>query len=252
MTLFIYDSSFEGLLTALFDAYSRKEFPERLVCRDEPPPLFTDSLHEVVTDQAKAGRVWKAFRSHLPHRVCNMIRHVWLSEIAGIDERLMRYMRHIVDSGYRSYDDFTDRETIELRRIATEVAHEGERLRQFIRFSKAADGSYFAPVAPKYNALLLAVEYLCDRFADQTWLVYDISRRYGYYYDQGQASEVTLEDDTHLLHGLPEGMKDTAEDSFEAMWREYLTSLTIKERLNPRLQRKNMPQRFWRFMPDKQ
>ena len=51
-----------------------------------------------------------------------------------------------------------------------------ERLRmlQFIRFQKAADGTFFAAVEPEKNALPLAIDHFKDRFADQPWLIYDI------------------------------------------------------------------------------
>ena len=31
MTVFVYDKTFEGLLTAVFDAYSRRSFPDLLL-----------------------------------------------------------------------------------------------------------------------------------------------------------------------------------------------------------------------------
>ena len=33
MIIFVYDKTFEGLLTAVFDAYSRRTFPDLLVTR---------------------------------------------------------------------------------------------------------------------------------------------------------------------------------------------------------------------------
>ena len=42
MTVFRYDKSWEGLLTAVFDAYARRQFPERLLADGEPLPLFCD------------------------------------------------------------------------------------------------------------------------------------------------------------------------------------------------------------------
>ena len=40
MIVFRYDRTFEGLLTVVFDAYSRKSFPERLIGPGEPVPMF--------------------------------------------------------------------------------------------------------------------------------------------------------------------------------------------------------------------
>lgn len=66
MTVFLYDHTFEGLLTALFDAYARKTFPEALLTAGEPLPLFCDEVYTVVTDPEKSERVWKALRKNSP------------------------------------------------------------------------------------------------------------------------------------------------------------------------------------------
>ena len=42
MTLFIFDNTFEGLLTSVFEAYSRRTFPGALLAEGEPFPLFYD------------------------------------------------------------------------------------------------------------------------------------------------------------------------------------------------------------------
>ena len=57
MILFIYDHTFEGLLTCIFDAYFRKTFPDSLLMEGEPLPLFYDEAIHIATDEVKAGRV---------------------------------------------------------------------------------------------------------------------------------------------------------------------------------------------------
>ena len=74
MNVYIYDKTFDGLLTAVFDAYFRKTFPDFLLSEGDALPLFYDELHTVVTDEEKAARVWLAeeslfFRAWLPHPV---------------------------------------------------------------------------------------------------------------------------------------------------------------------------------------
>ena len=55
MILFIYDHTFEGLLTCIFDAYFRKTFPDSLLMEGEPLPLFYDEAIHIATDEEKAG-----------------------------------------------------------------------------------------------------------------------------------------------------------------------------------------------------
>ena len=56
MILFIYDKTLDGLLTALFDAYNRKTFPDVLLSKGDTLPLFYDDIFTVITDEEKAGR----------------------------------------------------------------------------------------------------------------------------------------------------------------------------------------------------
>jgi probable DNA metabolism protein len=266
MIVFRYDRSFEGLLTALFDAYSRRMWPDVLLSVGEPAPLFTVEEHAVVTDSEKSTRVWRALQKKLPREVCNMLSMAWLSEEPGVDAMLLRYMRRAVDSSENIYTDFADPDVLQIKRLAAKVANERMHLIQFTRFQKggrnadgaadpgagaADDATYFAPVNPRYNALPLAIGYFRDRFRDQRWLIYDIGRHYGYYYDLRDVTEITMEDDAHLTGGtLDPEMLAPDEHQFQAMWRKYIDSMAIKERINPRLQRQHMPRRFWPLLTE--
>ena len=55
MNLFIFDNTFEGLLTSVFEAYSRRIFPDALLLEGEPLPLFYDEIFTVITDEEKSG-----------------------------------------------------------------------------------------------------------------------------------------------------------------------------------------------------
>ena len=68
MILFIYDKTLDGLLTALFDAYNRKTFPDVLLSKGDTLPLFYDDIFTVITDKEKAGRVCGDCRRRYRHR----------------------------------------------------------------------------------------------------------------------------------------------------------------------------------------
>jgi probable DNA metabolism protein len=251
MTVFFYDHTFEGLLTAVFDAYNRKTFPDSLLETGHPPPLFTDESHTVVTDGEHAGRVRDALQKKLQKDACNMLMHVWLSELEGSDELIFRYICKTFDHEHSIALNFGDADVLEMHKIARKVAHEALYLKQFVRFQKAADGIYFAPVRPVCNALPLTVDHFADRFADQQWVVYDLRRKYGFHYDLKSTREITFADDAHLLGGkLHESIMAEDEKQFQELWQGYFKAMTIRERLNPRLQRQHMPARFWQDLTE--
>jgi len=253
MTVFYYDKTFEGLLSAVFDAFQMKLFPEKLLQVGDIPPMFVDSMHTVESLAEHANRVWQGLQKKLQKKACNMLTHVWLSELQGSDELLFRYICKIFASNKKLQFNFGDADVLEVQKIARKVAHEAHYLVMFVRFQKAADDIFFAPVKPQFNALPLCINHFTDRFADQQWVIYDVYRKYGYFYDLHTTQEVTFKDDDHLLIGkLDEALMAEDEKIYQDLWKNYFKAMTIKERINPRLHKKNMPVRFWQYLTEKQ
>ena len=73
MNIFIYDYTFEGLLTCIFDAYFRKTFPDLLLKEGEPLPLFYDETFHVSTDERKAMRVWRGLEKKISHHALSAL-----------------------------------------------------------------------------------------------------------------------------------------------------------------------------------
>ena len=251
MLVFRYDKSFDGLLSALFDAYSMRAFPEALIGPGEPEPLFTERVHEVATDPAHAARVWRGLERRLVVRARSMLVYAWHGEQERSDLLMLRCMRRVFDEGGGVVADQADPDLKSLFQLALKVSHERERLKQFVRLQKAADGTYFAAVTPKHDALPLAVDYFTDRFADQRWLIYDRRRDCGYYYDGHTARCVTLEDDRGMIADkLADEWLAEDERQFQLLWKNYFRALAIPQRINERQQRRMMPRRYWKHLTE--
>ena len=255
MILFIYDKTLDGLLTALFDAYNRKTFPDVLLSKGDTLPLFYDDFFTVITDEEKAGRVWRGLQKKISASALSAITWCWLSELPEVGMLLFRYIRKAIDSPVSIETNFGDPDVLALSKIWKRVDWERLRMLQFVRFQKAVDGTFFAAFEPQHNALPLTVGHFKDRFADQRWLIYDMKRRYGFYYDLHTVEEVTFDDGqaAHLITGmLDESLMDKDEKLFQQLWKTYFKSITIKERLNPRKHKQDMPVRYWKYITEKQ
>lgn len=255
VNVFQYDQSFEGLLTCIFEAYDRKCFPERLMGEEAVLPLFCEDVYRVQTDTARAERVWKALEKKLSEQALRALSYSWLADdCSGRDELMFRYIRKVIDAPLSVEMNFGDTDVLALMRLAKNVSYERMRLIQFVRFQKASDGTYFAPFEPQSNVLPLAVEHFKDRFADQKWLVYDTKRQYGFYYDLQSLEEVTFPDlENRILCGLLKEEDQAADEKlFQDLWKTYFHSICIRERLNPRKHKQDMPVRYWKYLTEKQ
>ena len=253
MLYFLYDNTFDGLLTCVFDAFNRKEFPENILAENKQLPLFTETFR-VITDDDKSDRVLKALRKKISKAALDMLFISYLSELEGIEIRIFDYIRKAMLAGKSIETNFADQDVLELSKIYKKVRREEERIRQFVRFQKTADGLFFAVMDPEYNVLPLTARFFKTRYADQQWIIYDVRRNYGLYYDLKTVETVNFEE-LPVVSGtgqLSSDKLDEYETAFQILWKDYLKAITIRERLNLKLQRQHMPKRFWKYLTEKQ
>ncbi|QBH96297.1 DNA metabolism protein [Limnobaculum zhutongyuii] len=253
MSIFYYDKTFDGLLSVVFDAYKIKHFPQALLAEGDIEPMFMERVHTTVTDSGKSDRVWTALRKKLSKQALNHIHHVWQSELPEADYLIFRYIRKVIDSSHSVETHFADEDVMAMLKLAKKVSKDTMYLIEFVRFQKTTQNIFFAPVAPDYNTLPLALRHFIDRFADQHWALYDIRRGYGFYYDLQRVEQITLPDENALIDGkINPTLLAEDEQQFQTLWRNYFKAITIRERINKRQQRQHMPARFWHLLPEMQ
>lgn len=256
MIIYSFDGTMDGLLTAVFEAFSLHEEPEQLLKEGDALPLFCDYNYQVTTDEEKARRVWTGLEKRLSREAMKLISVSWLSELQELNTPLFLYICKVFRQGDISRN-FADTDVLTVTNIARRVLHEQLRMKQFIRFQKAKDGTYLAVVAPDHNVLPLITDHFSDRFNDQPWLIYDTKRHYGFHYDGQQVIRITFEDEGAVPFDLTNGKLQTdvlsSDDQLlQDLWRTYFKAICIKERMNPRKQLKDMPRRYWKYMTEKQ
>lgn len=249
-----YDGSFDGLLTSIFERYNQKLIVENILNTDMPLPLFHGDIIEISSDDAKATRVWRGIKRIFSPTGLKLLTQSFLSEEDGIDFAIFKIITGSFDGKRSIENDFSNTDVTEAWAAARRVGQERHRMLQFLRFQKAADGSYFAPVEPRYDVLPMAVGHFADRFADQRFLIYDIRRQYGYFYNGESPIRITFNDDRPHLHSgrLSPDLLDEQERLFQSLWRTYFNAIAITERSNPRKQRQDMPVRYWKHLTELQ
>ncbi|BDX37011.1 DNA metabolism protein [Tenuifilaceae bacterium CYCD] len=254
MAIWIYDKTFEGFLTLVFDCYQKKIFPDRILGYGNVQFSLFQPEYEVLTDEVRAKRVWDGLHKKVSSTNCQMIYYVFLSEIEDIELLLLRYIRKAFGSEESVELNFGDCDVLELLKIDRKVVREAERIRMFVRFQKTKDGIYYASFDPKYNVLPLVTKHFENRFPDQRWIIYDTRRNYGFYYDLKNTSEFKFAESfiDASTGKIDQSIMGTDEQLFQDMWKSYFKSICIKERINPKLHMQMLPKRFWKYLIEKQ
>ena len=80
MTTLVYDGSFEGLMTAVFEVFEYRFKPVKIMSREHYAEDFFSAFHEVITDSEKADRVIKKLENDLGKSGVKQLLLVYLSE----------------------------------------------------------------------------------------------------------------------------------------------------------------------------
>ena len=112
-------------------------------------------------------------------------------------------------------NDFGDSKVLYFHQTLKKVQREGHRMKAFVRFSKSNDGLFFSLIAPDFNVLPLIVSFFKNRYADQVWLLYDVKRTYGFYYDKKIVTEVKVTDQSIVSNVLTEKTIDLDENDIK-------------------------------------
>jgi probable DNA metabolism protein len=251
MTKLHYDGTFEGLLTAIFTLYDRKisRFTiERGVW--QTTALFEDVIN-VHTDNVQATRVLKGLRQKLSP---DGIQRVYIAHLgAGVedDNAIAGYIKYAFDSPVNIEDDYGNRDVLRVSEIVNKMRRERHRMEAFIRFKKLQDDMFYAAIEPDFNVLPLLVKHFKNRYSDQKWMIYDIKRDYGIYYNLHDVEFISMEfssagDAVNVVAAFGE-----EEGIYQSLWKNYYKNVNIPARKNMKLHLRHIPKRYWRHLTEK-
>jgi probable DNA metabolism protein len=241
-----------GVSFGCIEVWNRKKWPARIVPSTVSPGLFEETI-EVVTADNRSQRVWKGIERVGGRRLCQRFLHVFLSGEEGVEDLLLFLLQQLFNYQKNIVNDLSIAEVLRFTQLERKVLREVHRLYMFLRFEQTADGTWFAPVGPKYDVLPMTIHHFKSRFADQSWLIYDMHRDYGFCYDTRTVEEVTIDQPAFDRKSgcIPSDLKSSDEQQWQELWRDYFKHIAIKERTNPRLQMQFMPKRFWKYLTEK-
>jgi probable DNA metabolism protein len=240
MTL-ITEQSFEGFLSAVFEAFRLKLPVQRIVAENVYIPQMFEDTHIIATNKENAARVWKGIQKNAGNNIAIMVQAAYLSELPQMETSLWEYVKGIFANPESAQNTLLPH-THAVFQTANKVKRESHDIKGFVRFQKAENGLMVAAIEPSYNIVNLLAEHFVNRFPNMQWMIADLKRGLGIHYDCNEVYELcgrTAE--------IPQ-----IKDEFAALWKNYYKSANIKERKNPKLQKRCLPVKYWKHLTEMQ
>ncbi|AMR32918.1 DNA metabolism protein [Mucilaginibacter sp. PAMC 26640] len=251
MTTLIYDGTFEGLLTVIFEIYAQNLGLVKLQTGVERDGALFENVLTVVTDEARATRVLKGLKQKVSSTGVQRLYAAHLAEISGEDLNLVGYIRHAFDSAINIEEDYGNKFVMRVSELVRMIRREKHRMEAFIRFQKLTDETYYASIEPDFNVLPLLNRHFKNRYADQKWLIYDIKRKYGLYYDLHDTQFIDIDFSGNNKAGNVMVSFSPDEPIYQHLWKNYFHSVNIISRKNTKLHLRHIPKRYWRHLTEK-
>lgn len=255
MTTYVFDGTLEGLLTAIFEFYERKPGKIQLVSLKNFHPKILEETFEVISDETKAKRVWIGLKKKIGPDWQMRFYKTFLSECEESFQHLFNFSCYIFDNPIGAEANYGNDSVIAISKMDKSVNREKHRMKAFIRFQETSDGIFYAPIEPDFNVLPLIGSFFKNRYADQKWIIYDVKRQYGLYYDLEKVEEIKLD---YLPMSksdpmkLPEETLEEKQQLYSLLWNDYFKSTNIPARKNMKLHLQHVPKRYWKYLTEKQ
>lgn len=248
--VYLFDGSLEGLFTSVFEWFERKPGAVTLVLDvNHQPDAFTTAL-TIHTEREKADRVLKGLQKRLDRKWLRKLYCCYLSEIPEAFDHIFQFCCYIFKNQVGAEKNYGNPHVLAISKYAKSVEREKHRMEAFIRFKETKDRIFYCGIDPDFNVLPLILKHFKDRYADQQWIIYDINRKYGLFYDLKSVEEITI-DLNDKLRANTMSLMNPKEELYAVLWKDYFQSTNIVSRKNTKLHVKHVPKRYWRYLTEK-
>lgn len=239
--VFLYDGSFYGILTVVFECYYRHIMPAGIeVDENVQQELFCDYEY-IETDLSKAERVEKSILQKISYRALHNIFYACLSNMENKGISILNYIR----AGYKFGREVDNHMVLDCANdvlsASLNVGNEAHLLTGFIRFSKLKGGVYYAEITPKNNVLPAIENHFVKRYSSMPFLIHDKNRNLCLVYN-GKESVI------RKTESLPKLEFSEDEQEYRKLWKCFFDTVEIKERHNEACQNTHLPKWYRKNM----
>lgn len=253
MVEYLYDGTFEGLLTCIYENYYGEKAGGIFLEQEYQRSLLQD-FFIVKTEEEKARKVYKAIEKKISSYDLRRIYRVFLSNTANKETKILAYVKLGFKEGGKIASLHSNPVVFAIQEADKKVEFEVHRLTGLVRFSvvtfknkQEGPELLYAGIEPDHDVVELLAPHFTGRFYNDPFLIHDKSRGKALVANQGQWEIVEFSNEDFI-----EITKE--EVCYRKLWKQYFETMAIKERINPKCQKRCMPARYWKnlteFLPD--
>ena len=209
------------MLTAVFESYTRKPVPIRIVGQQHQKRLDVQYI-TIETDFRKSERVIDGINRIMGGDAYERVWTGFLSCNPDKEDIIYKYIRFGMKVGHKVHFHLTDRRVMNMDKLVKLVGRESSLQIEFVRFSRMEGVVFYGRIEPDNDVLPLMIPFFGDRFNTQPFIIHDTRRQTAGLYDTQEWYIRSAEGIT-----MPEYSDD--EMKYRALWKRFYNTIAIKE-----------------------
>lgn len=243
--VYLYDGTFEGLLTIVFDCYLSKKIPSKIVPEYEYIPNMLDEAKIIQTDYTKSDRIFKGISKNIcgdalynAYYAFLCSNHSHICDNKEID--ILKFLLHGFAIGPKIMTMLSVDYVLHVMKLRKNMLAEAHKLKGLVRLQEIGNNLFYASIHPENNVIENLGHFFIRRFPTQSLILHDKNREIALLYN---TNEYTIMDvSNNILHPtITENEKQ-----FQGLWKIFFKTIAIKERTNSRCQMQFMPKKYWK------
>lgn len=236
---YLYDGSFDGFLTIIFDCYSSKTLPQKIYQENNYSTNFLDKTLYIETDFEKSKRVFSGIEKNIGFdALCNTY-YGFLSNEKEKEIYLLKYICDGFDIGPKINNQITISYVFKVINMKKRALSECHKLKGLLRFQEVSNNLYYASIHPDNNIIEPLGHHFIKRLPSQNFIIHDKIRDICLLYN---GNEYKIIDSSNIK--IPDISYE--EQKYQELWKLFFKTIAIPERKNSKCQMQYMPKKYWK------
>lgn len=250
--IYVCEDSLTGIFSGIYEVWKRKMTAEEAgleVGDSFERRLFCEYIF-CKAEERKALAVIRMIQKNLGADVYEKISYALLSADRRKAEMVFRAMLEAkkLSRKDRLMEHLGNESVRAVFGMYRQVANEAHHYKGFVRFRELKNKTLFAKIEPKHAVLPCIAEHFADRFPQENWVIYDKTHEVFLIHEKGKRyyflqQYMCMKGDSGSAQNIAGGFSEEEMD-YEALWKEFVQSISVAERENRALQNQNLPLRF--------
>lgn len=250
--IYVCEDSLTGIFSGIYEVWKRKMTAEEAdleVGDSFERRLFCEYIF-CKAEERKALAVIRMIQKNLGVDVYEKISYALLSADRRKAEMVFRAMLEAkkLSRKDRLMEHLGNEAVRAVFGMYRQVANEAHHYKGFVRFRELKNKTLFAKIEPKHAVLPCIAEHFADRFPQENWVIYDKTHEVFLIHEKGKRyyflqQYMCMKGDSGSAQNIAGGFSEEEMD-YEALWKEFVQSISVAERENRALQNQNLPLRF--------